>query len=375
MTRLEELLAELQRIAANPKKQFQRFLSEGIKVVGCMPYFVPEELVHAAGMAPFGLFGGALTVSDAKRYWPSFICSMLQTILELGIRGTYDGLTAVIIPALCDGLKGMDGNWRHGVGHIPVIHVAHAQNRKIDAGVAFTASQYRKIKNQLEALAGRTISDEDIAASVAVHNERRAVMRHFIDVVSKRPGLLKPSQRSAVFKSSFFMEAAEHAAKVRELTSLLEQQPVVPFRGPKLVTSGITADHSGLLDILDSAGITVVDDEITTESLRFRVDVPVTADPIIGLAAQIGDIEGCSVLFDPGKKRGAMLIELARACGADGVLLVQTKFCDPEEYDYVPLKRMLDKAAIPLLQVEIDLQTTNNEQARTAVDAFCESIR
>ncbi len=374
MGKLDDLLAELQSIAANPKKQFRQFLSEGKKVVGCMPYFAPEELVHAANMVPFGLFGGELTVSDAKRYWPSFICSMLQTILELGIRGTYDGLTAVMVPALCDGLKGMDGNWRHGVAHIPVIPVAHAQNRKIDAGVAFTASQYRKIKKQLEELSGQTVSDEAVAASIAVYNERRAVMRHFIDAVSKRPGLLKPSQRSAVFKSSFFMEATEHASKVRELTSLLEQQPEFTFRGPKLVTSGITADHSGLMDILDNAGVAVVDDEVTTESLRFRADVPVTSDPINGLAQHIGNIEGCSVLFDPGKKRGAILIDLVRERGADGVLLVQTKFCDPEEYDYVPLKRMLDKAHIRILQVEIDLQTTNNEQARTAVEAFCESI-
>ncbi len=89
----------------------------------------------------------------------------------------------------------------------------------------------------------------------------------------------------------------------------------------------------------------------------------------------MSNIEGCSVLFDPGKNRGTMLVDFARKSKADGVLLVLTKFCDPEEYDYVPIKRMLDRAGIPLVQVEVDQQALENEQARTAIETFCEILR
>jgi len=51
-----------------------------------------------------------------------------------------------------------------------------------------------------------------------------------------------------------------------------------------------------------------------------------------------------------------------------------TKFCDPEEFDYVPVKRMLDKAGIPLLAVEVDQQMVNFEQARNAVLTFGEML-
>jgi benzoyl-CoA reductase/2-hydroxyglutaryl-CoA dehydratase subunit BcrC/BadD/HgdB len=81
------------------------------------------------------------------------------------------------------------------------------------------------------------------------------------------------------------------------------------------------------------------------------------------------------MLFDPEKYRGTMLMELVKDSGADGVLFTQTKFCDPEEYDYVPLKRMLDATGIPSLQVETDQQTANYEQARTAIETFCELLR
>ena len=288
-------------------------------------------------------------------------------------------MTAVMVPALCDGLKGMEANWRYGMSGrgekaIPVITVAHAQNRKTEAGIEFTASQYRKIRARLEALSGAPVTDAAIAGAVGVYNERRAAMRRFTRAALEHPGLVKPSLRNAVFKSSYFMEVKAHAALVLELTELLECEPKAAFEGPRLVTTGIAADNSGLLKILDDSGVAVVDDEVTHESLRFRTDVPVTEDPIVGLARQIGDIEGCSVLFDPGKRRGTMLAELVQNSGADGVLMILTKFCDPEEYDAVPIRRMLDQAGIPCLQVEIDQQSPNNEQARTALEAFCEAI-
>jgi benzoyl-CoA reductase/2-hydroxyglutaryl-CoA dehydratase subunit BcrC/BadD/HgdB len=49
--------------------------------------------------------GREIQISESKRYFPAFICSLLQTTLELGIRGDLDDLAAVMIPTLCDSLK------------------------------------------------------------------------------------------------------------------------------------------------------------------------------------------------------------------------------------------------------------------------------
>ena len=374
MNKMEKILDELRFISTHPKQQLEQYLAAGKKVVGCLPYYCPEELVAAAGMVPFGLWGAEIQVSEAKRYFPSFICSILQTTLELGIKGELDRLTAVMIPILCDSLKGMEANWRYGVKKVPVINVAHAQNRKMQAGLEFTVSQYRKIKKQLEKLAETPITDRAIAVAIKTYNEQRGVMRRFLAAAGKHPELISFADRNAVVKSSYFMDAASHTAKVRELADLLEQAPESKHQGPKVVISGITADYSGLIKIFDDCQIAVVDDQLTQGSLRFRFDVPLTADPIVGLAEQIGQIEGCPVLFDPGKQRGQMLIDLVKQSEAQGVIFVQTKFCDPEEFDYVPLKSMLDKEGIPSLLLEGDKQTTNYEQARTAVATFCEIL-
>jgi len=372
MRTLQEILAEFTYISQNPKAQLEGYLKQGKKVIGCMPYLCPEELVHAAGMVPFGLWGAETRVSEARRYLPAFICSIIQTTLELGIRGEYSGISAVMIPILCDSLKSMDGNWRYGVKDIPVIPVAHAQNRKTPAGAEFTASQYRKIMGNLEYITGSPITEGSVRKSIALYNRRNAAVRRFMDELAKRPGAVKASGRNAVFKSGYFMDVAEFTEKVGELADCLAELPTSGGTGLNVVTCGIIADNTGLLKILDECGVNIVDDVVMHESLRYRFDTPDTDDPYMSLALVIGAIEGCPVLYDLGKKRADMLVDIARQRAARGVLFVLTKFCDPDEYDIVPLKRALDRNGIRSLQVEVDQQTTDVEQIRTAIETFCE---
>ena len=376
MSELRELLNEFRAVAADPAGRARAAAAAGKKLVGVMPYFCPEELVYAAGLLPFGLWGGELQASESKRYYPAFICSILHTALELGIRGDLDVLSAVMIPNSCDSLKGMAANWKYGVGEkIPVVSVSYAQNRRLPAGEEFTVSQFRKILRELEAVTGRAVTDEDVRAAIKVYDQNRASLLRSTVLMGKHPELVSPADRCAVLKSRYFMDRAEHTALAEKLCALLEAAPEQPWKGLKMVTTGILADAPALLQILEENGIAVIADQVAHESVDLREPTPVTEDPLLGMAQRLGKLEGCSVLFDPGKERGRQLVRLAQETGADGVLWIMTKFCDPEEFDFVPVKRMLDKAGIPVLSVDTDRQMVNYEQARSAVQAFAEILK
>ncbi len=376
MSTVRELLDELRGISENPRTQLDAALARGKKAVGVLPYFCPEELVYAAGMLPFGIWGAEMQANESKRYYPAFICSLLHTALELGLRGALDGLSAVMVPICCDSLKGFGANWKYGVGEtIPVIDVAYAENRKLAAGAEFTRSQFRKVLGRLEEIAGRKVSDADIAAAVAVYNENRKALRAFSAAAAEHPETVSPADRCAAIKAGYFMDRAEHTKKIASLTEALNALPEQPWKGLRVVTTGILADSPALLQILDDNHIAIAGDQIAQESAFFRTETPVTADPVEGMAQRLGQIEGCSVLFDPGKQRGRELVQMARDAKADGILWIMTKFCDPEEYDYVPVKRMADAAGIPLLAVEVDQQMVSYEQARSAIEAFSEMLR
>ena len=69
-----------------------------------------------------------------------------------------------------------------------------------------------------------------------------------------------------------------------------------------------------------------------------------------------------------------LIVKDALAAGAKGLLIVLTKFCDPEEFDYPLIKKACDEASLPCVSIEVDRQMVNYEQARTAIETFKELL-
>lgn len=374
MSNVAELLQQFTEIILSPKDRLKEHKARGKKVIGCLPVYCPEELVYAADMIPFGIWGGEIEVSQAKRYFPAFICSILQTSLEMGLRGDLDEMSAVMIPVLCDSLKCMGQNWKQGVKNVEFIPVIHPQNRKLEAGVEFLMTQYSKIKKRLEEISGNEITDSKLQAAIEIYNEHRKVMREFVEIAAEYPDLITPAQRSAVIKSGYFMEKSDHTRLVRELNEACKLQPVKKWNGFKVVTTGIIADSPSILSIFEENKIAIAADDIAHESRQFRTDVPALSNPIEALARQFSAMEGCSVLYDQEKKRGEMIVDQVKKYKADGVIVLMTKFCDPEEYDYPILKKLFDQQNIPSIIIEVDQQMRNYEQARTAIQTFADVL-
>ena len=81
MAEIKEMLAGFAEVANNPKAQLDKYLAEGKRVIGVGPYHVPEELVHAAGAVPFGVWGAIGSSDNAKKYFPPFYCSICQMMM------------------------------------------------------------------------------------------------------------------------------------------------------------------------------------------------------------------------------------------------------------------------------------------------------
>jgi benzoyl-CoA reductase/2-hydroxyglutaryl-CoA dehydratase subunit BcrC/BadD/HgdB len=169
MSRIETIINELTAIANNPKKAMEDFKAEtGKGAVGVMPVYAPEELIHAAGFLPVGIWGGQKSISKARAYLPPFACSIMQSVMEMQLEGAYDDLQAVLFSVPCDTLKCLSQKWK---GTSPVIVFTHPQNRKIEAANAFLAEEFRLVREKLERILGTDISDEAINNSIEVYNE------------------------------------------------------------------------------------------------------------------------------------------------------------------------------------------------------------
>ena len=136
---IEAIVNEFSAVAANPKGQLKAYKDAGKKCIGVMPYYAPEELVYAAGMMPFGMWGSNnKTEQRSKEYCATFYCTIAQLDLEMLLDGTMDLLDGVITPTICDTLRPMSQNIRVAMSEkLPCIFLAHPQNRFADWGKQF----------------------------------------------------------------------------------------------------------------------------------------------------------------------------------------------------------------------------------------------
>lgn len=370
---INEIISKLEYIANNPKEMMQNYLKEGNKVIGCLPVYTPEEIVHAAGIVPMDIWGGNIEIEQAKQFFPAFACSIMQAILEYGIKGSYDGLSAVIIPCMCDTLITMTQNWKSGT-NIPMIGFVYPQNRKIQPGIDFLVSELEVIKKGVEDIAGREITEEALAKSIDIYNEHRNVMKEFVDIVPNYLNTITPYRRNVIIKSGCFMKKEDHTELMKKLIEELKAMPKEEFKGKKVLTTGIILDDKELLDVFEKNNIAIAYDNIAQETRQFNTLVPEGKNGLERIARQWSNIEGCTLAYDPEKLRGKLIEENVKRLGLDGVVYALMKFCDPEEYDYPVFKKDMESAGIPHLYIEIEQGTTSIEQIRTRVQTFAEIL-
>ncbi len=366
---VQELLNRFREVAACPRAQMENYLKSGKKVVLTAPVYTPEEIIHSMGAVPFGAWGADIELNESKKYFPAFICSIMQSLLEIGIKGGYRGASAIVIPSLCDSLKVIGQNWKYAVPSIPFIPMTYPQNRKPDFGVAFTKAGYERVISDLGKATGLTFDDAALGSSIEVYNAHNAAMRELVGVLAAHPEVTN-AQRSDIFKSAFFMLKEEHTELVRALIDALGAAEAGPAKTP-IMTTGIIADAAGLTGILDDCGLQIVCDDVAAESRQYATDTPAEGETNLDrLALKFRNMDNCSVLYDPEKNRCKKIAADAKAAGAKGVLVILTKFCDPEEFDYPLIKKACDAEGIPVTVIEVDRQMVNYEQARTAIETF-----
>lgn len=378
MDEIKELLEQFKYYANNPRKQLDKYLAEGKKAVGVFPYYAPEEIVYAAGIVPFGVWGGQGSIERAKAYFPTFYYSLALRCLEMALDGTLDGLSASIITTLDDTLRPFSQNYKVGVGQkIPMIFLNHGQHRKEEFGKTYNARIFNKAKEELERICGVTVTDENLKKAFEVYNENRSEKRRFIKLAAKHPQTVKASDRCYVLKSSYFMLKDEHTALLKQLNAKLEALPEESWGGVRVVTSGIITDTPGLLEVFDAYKICIVADDVAHESRALKVDIDLSIeDPMLALADQFARMDEDPLLYDPDiYKRPKYVVNLVKENNADGCLLFMMNFNDTEEMEYPSLKQIFDAENLPLIKMGYDQQMIDFGQVKTQLETFNEIVQ
>lgn len=373
MADLQKNLQYLKDVSGAPGKQLERYLGEGKQVIGTFPYYTPEVLADAAGIVPMGMWGAQTDISQARKYLVAFACPIMQSCMELGLKGAYKGVKAVMIPAMCDTLRCVTQDFKMGVRDLACIPFTYPQNRKIRAAVDYLKAEFTYVKEQIERIYEVKIEEGEIQKSIEIYNAHNEEMRRFARLANDHLDIITPTVRHQVFKSGWFMPKAEHLKVMKEINEGLAACPSHTFTGKRVILTGITAEPEELLQILEDQNLAVVGDDLAQEMRQYRTDIPAGGDGLERLAAQwMNRVD--PMAHDEEVRRVELLETLLRETQAQALIVCMMKFCDPEEYEYVAYNKYIKSQGYPVLSIDIDQQPASYDQARTRIQALAEML-
>jgi bzd-type benzoyl-CoA reductase N subunit len=336
--------------------------------MGYLCSYVPEEMIHAAGFTPVRLRGSSDSLRQVDAHLQSFTCALCRSTLDQALAGELGFLAGTVFAHTCDTLQALADLWRMntGTGHF-VDTVMQPANLGSPAARSYLVSELARFWEHLADFAGHPLSGADLEASLALYDETRQMVQA-LHVYRDR---LTASDFFAVLDAAQLMPREIFNPLLAELVETLDGRPARE-KGPGLYLVGAVLDEPRLLDLIDELGGQVAGDDLCSGSRHFQSRAG-GEDPILALADYYLARPPCPTKFHPLHDPGDYLLDHLREVGAQGVIFVLEKFCEPHAFDYALSLPHLNQAGVPYLLLELE-QTPSLEAARTRLQAFLETL-
>jgi len=240
-----------------------------------------------------------------------------------------------------------------------------------------TIKELEHMRLRLENMAGRKIDDASLEQSIGVFNRNRSLLRQLHELYKANPALISFREKQLVVQSSMLIPKEEHSELMEDLLAGLEKESPPPVEGKRLFLSGhlCQGPKADILGLIEGMSGVFVDDDLYTGYRYYALDVPVNGSPIESLAKRYLDSSlPIPTRSDPDTRWEDFVVDKARDSGAQGVVVLIAKYCEPHLFIYPFIKEALDKAGIPHVMLETEHEVVSLEGMRTRLQAFIEML-
>jgi bzd-type benzoyl-CoA reductase N subunit len=363
--------------AAFPKtSEVMEFKKEGKKVFGWLCTYVPEEIIHAAGILPVRITGYSQEVEleEGNAYLYINNCSFSRSCLQLGLKGGYEFLDGVVGGSTCDGARRLFDLWRHYIG-TPFHHVLTVPRKYTEAAHDLYYSQIEQFKQHLEEHLGMQITDAALLNSIEVYNESRTLLKQLYDFRKLESPPITGAETMEALDASFRMPKESYNTLLKTLLAEIAASDSKHKGRARLMLVGSVMANPEFIRCIEDQGGLVVTDELCT-STRYWSDPVIIIDnepPLRAIARRYLNNFPCARMV-PSNERFDRIIELTRAFKVDGVISQTVRYCVPYAHDLPLLTDKLKNEGIPVLALDVEYGTAGSGQIQTRVQAFLEML-
>ncbi|MBU0680714.1 MAG: 2-hydroxyacyl-CoA dehydratase family protein [Proteobacteria bacterium] len=380
MTYFDNMIAE---IHGGRVKELLAAKAEGRPVIGTFCVYIPEEIVLAAGGICVGLCGGSQgSVPDAEKILPRNICPMVKS--AFGFKAAricpyFQAVDFVYGETTCDAKK---KTWEILDTMVPtyVMEIPQCKNPR---DIALWNEEVKDFKAKVESVAGKTISEEDLAGAIKVMNNKRRALQRLNSLRHHNPTPISGKDGLLIEQIAFYDEPVRFTDQVNslcdELDERIRQEVAVPGKGAtRVMVAGtpMALPNWKIHNLVEGAGAVIVNEEscIGTRYFKDLVDETVTGmdTMLAALTDRYKEID-CSC-FTPNNERISQVVKEFRDSKAQGIINYSLQFCHTYNIEEIRIRQACEQEGIPYMFIESDYSPEDIGQLQTRVEAFLEQI-
>ena len=360
--------------------------SDGKLAIAYTCYHIPEVLLNLDNCFSVRLRAPRTGSMDiATYYMSSFLCGYSKAILERGIEGGYNFLSALIGSETC---SEMNRTYEHFelLKLVPndkfFVSFVDSPFKIEKHTVKHLTNQLRiKVLDKLHEVYGVDTSDEALKKAVAEHNE---ICRLISEIGEYRK---EENPRITGYEFHVLCLATYCCPKYLIIDKLRETAEELKTREPdakknyrsKIVVVGSEMDDPDFTKLIEDSGALVVADRFCFGSLPGREEIILNDDEDIltQIALHYMKTSQCPRYMSHEKvqERRDYVKKLVDEYHADGVMYEQLKFCEYWGYERALASYVMSgDYGVPTAAVDRQYTASASGQLRTRVQAFVESL-
>lgn len=383
---MEDILTKFRGYCDKPYERAAQIKATGnTKVIGCLPMYFPEEIIHAAGALPVTLFGSDEPITLGDGHLMTNACDQVRGSFDSLLKGKFGFLDGIAATYVCDQVRFFLEVWQLDYP-VDFFHQMWRPYKLDNSTRIFFRSELERLISALEQFTGNKITPAGLKASISLYNESRALLRKLNDLRSERPGIISAADMARVVAASMFIPREEHLGLLKQLLAALEQQEPPAGKKQRIIAIGhpCSLPEIEVLDLIEDNGLLIVNDDFFTGSRYFSRDISSDGDPLESFIDFYSNAVPCTtyhyadIWLKPSKNNSPYaeyVIAMLKQSQARGIVVLKEMYCDPYDMEFVLLKNRFEEEGIPYISIITEHGPGPLEAIRTRVQAFEETLR
>lgn len=338
----------------------------GRKAAGCIPFHMPEEILHAAGMLPVTVWGNEFVPYPPAGTSPSG-CSLAEGVAGAIRSGRWEEIDAWAFPADCAGCRVVLDSVLSREGGRPRFPFSRPLPPDAPGASEDMLDRVEDLREWAGRVSGRRVSDGGLEKSVRAYNRNRNAFSLLEETMRESPGSFSGAEFLAFARAGMVLPKEAHT-EILEAALSRSRTAALPVRA-KVFLAGLTAT-SPVLEALDATGAALVGNDLAAGHRYYSGTADETGDIPLALARRRMRKDACDSPHgqDPGLPE--TLFRRYAESGADRLILLRAGPGEAGTGRIIDMAKEARNRGIAFLCLDIDREDGQGESAMERITSF-----